>query len=65
MPESPRANVAVPIQDGLITDDEDTGDQVVPPAVGAQAAEHEGRRETLSPTLQVIQSVWSAIELTV
>ena len=32
-PESPRTNVAVPVPDGLITDDEDTGDQVVPPTV--------------------------------
>ena len=32
-PESPRMNVAVPIPDGLLTDDEETGDQVVPPTV--------------------------------
>ena len=38
-PESLRTNVAVPTNDGLITKDEDTGDQVVPPAVGAQTAE--------------------------
>ena len=29
-PQTPRTNVAVPIQDGLLTDDEETGDQVVP-----------------------------------
>ena len=40
------------------------GDQVVPPAVGAQTAE-QGRRETLSPTPQNTQSVRSAIKLTV
>ena len=44
-PESPRTNVAVPNDDSLITEDEETGDQVVPPAVGAQTAE-QGRRET-------------------
>ena len=52
--------------DSLITEDEDTGDQVVPPAVGAQTAEQEqGRRETLSPTPQNTQTIRSAIELTV
>ena len=45
-PQSPRTNVAVLIQDGLITDDEETGDQVVSPAVGAQTAE-QSRQETL------------------
>ena len=64
VPESPRTNVTVPNDDSLITEDEDTGDQVVPPAVGAQTAE-QGRRETLSPTPQNTQSVRSAIELTV
>ena len=48
----------------MITEDEGTGDQVVPPAVGAQTAE-QGRREILSPTPQNTQSVCSAIELTV
>ena len=48
----------------MLTDDEETGDQVVPLAVGAQSAE-QGRRETLSPTPQNTQSVHSAIELTV
>ena len=32
-PESPRTNVAVPIPDGLLTEDEETGDQAVPPTV--------------------------------
>ena len=64
VPESPRTNVAVPNDDSLITEDEDTGDQVVPPVVGAQTTE-QGRRETLSPTPQNTQSVQSAIELTV
>ena len=54
----------MPIHDGLITDNEETGDQVIPLAVGAQTAE-KGRRETLSPTPQITQSVQSAIELTV
>ena len=63
--ESPRTNVAVPIQDGLITDDEEAGDQVVPPTVVALTLEPQGRQETLSPTPQVTQSVQSSIELTV
>ena len=29
-PESPRTNVAVPIPDDLLTEDEETGDQAVP-----------------------------------
>ena len=32
-PESPRTNVAVPVPDQLLTEDEDTGDQDVPPTV--------------------------------
>ena len=66
VPESPRTNVTVSHNDNLITEDEDTGDQVVPPTVGAQAAKQEqGRRETLSPTPQNTQTIRSAIELTV
>ena len=38
-PQSPITNVAVPIQDGLITDDEETGDQIVPLAVAVHTAE--------------------------
>ena len=64
VPQSPRTNIAVPNDDSLLTEDEDTGDQVVPPAVGAQTAE-QGRRETLSSTPQNNQTVRSAIELTV
>ena len=64
-PESPRTNKAVPIPDGLITDDEETGDQVVPPTVVTPTSDPQGRHETLSPTSQVPQSVRSAIELTV
>ena len=64
-PESPRTNVAVPIPDGLLTEDEETGDQVVPSTVVPTTPDPKGRRETLSPTSQVPQSVWSAIELTV
>ena len=62
-PPTPRTNVVVPHNDNLITDDEETGDQVVPPAVGAQTAE-QGRRETLSPTPQNTQTIQSEIELT-
>ena len=64
-PESPRTNVAVPIPDGLLTEDEETGDQAVPPTVVPTTPDPKGRRETLSPTPQVSQSVRSAIELTV
>ena len=64
LPESPRTNVAVENNDNLITEDEETEDQVVPPVVGAQAAE-QGRRETLSSTPQNTQSIRSAIELTI
>ena len=64
-PESLRTNTAVPIPDGLITDDEDTEDQVVPPTVVTLTSDPRGRHETLSPTPQVPQSVRSAIELTV
>ena len=64
-PESPRTNVAVPIPDRLLTEDEETGDEVVPPTVVTPTLDPQGRRETLSPTPQVPQSVWSAIELTV
>ena len=62
-PPTPRTNVAVPHIDNLITDDEETGDQVMPPAVGAQIAE-QGRRETLSPSPQNTQTIQSEIELT-
>ena len=61
-PQSPRTNVAAPIPDELFTDDEDTGDQVVLPTVLTLTSEHQGRQETLSPTPQVPQSVWSAID---
>ena len=33
LPENPRTNVAVLIPDGLLTEDEEAGDQVVPPTV--------------------------------
>ena len=62
-PLTPRTNVAVPHNDNFITDNEETGDQVVPPAVGAQTAE-QGRRETLSPTPHSTQTIKSEIELT-
>ena len=64
-PESPRTNVAVPIPDDLLTEDEETGDQAAPPTVPPTMLDLKGRRETLFPTPQVPQSVWSAIELTV
>ena len=62
-PQTPTTNVAVSHNDSLITEDEETGDQVVPPAVGAQTGE-QGRHETLSPTPQNTQTIKSEIELT-
>ena len=64
-PESPRTNVAVPVPDDLLTEDEGTGDDDVPPTETTVTPEVKGRQETLSPTPQVPQTVRSAIELTV
>ena len=64
-PESPRTNVAVPVPDDLLTEDEGTGDDHVPPTETTDTPDVKGRQETLSPTPQVPQTVWSAIELTV
>ena len=64
-PESPQTNVAVPISDDLLTEDEETGDLAVPPTVTPTLPDLKGRQETLSPTPQVPQTVRSAIELTV
>ena len=64
-PASPRTNVAVPVPDDLLTEDEETGEQAVPPMVTPTTPDLKGRQETLSPTPQVPQTVRSAIELTV
>ena len=64
-PESPRTNVAVPVSDDLLTEDEETGDQAVPPTVTTTTPDLKGRQEILSPMPQVPQTVRSAIELTV
>ena len=64
-PESPRTNVAVPVPDDLLTEDEETGDRAVPPTVPPTTPDLKGRHETLSPTRRVPQSVRSAMELTV
>ena len=64
-PESPRTNVAVPVPQDLFTEDEETGDDDVPPTKTTVTPEVKGRQDTLSPTPQVSQTVWSAIELTV
>ena len=64
-PASPRTNVAVPVPDDLLTEDEETGDQAAPPTVTSTTPNLKGRQETLSPTPQVPQTVRSAIELTV
>ena len=62
-PESPRTNVAVPVPDDLLTEDEETGDQHVLPTEIPVTPDIKGRQETLSPTPQVSQTVQSAIEL--
>ena len=60
-PESPRTNVAVPIPDDLLTEDEETGNQAVPLTATPSSPDIKGRQETLSPTPQVPQTVRSAI----
>ena len=64
-PESPRTNVPVPIPDDLLTEDEGTADQNVPPTETPITPDVKGRQETLSPTSQVSQTVRSAIEVAV
>ena len=64
-PESPRTNIAVPLPDDLLTEDEEKGDNDVPPTETTVTPDVKGRQETLSPTPQVSQTVQSAIELTV
>ena len=64
-PESPRTNVAVPVPDDLLTEDEETGDYDVQPIETTVKPDVKGRQETLSPTPQLSQTVWSAIELAV
>ena len=64
-PEGPRTNVAVPVSDNLLTEDEETGDQAVPSIVPTSSPDIKSRQETLSPTPQVPQTVRSAIELIV
>ena len=56
-PESPRTNVAVPVSDDLLSEDEETGDQAVPPTVTTTTPDLKGRQETLSPMPQVPQTV--------
>ena len=64
-PESPRTNVAVPVPDDLLTEDEETGDRAVSRTATSTTPNLKGRQETLSRTPQVPQTVRSAIELTV
>ena len=63
--ESPKTNVAVPIPQDLFTEDEETEDEHVPPTETTVTPEVKGRKETLSPTPQVSQTVRSAIEVNV
>ena len=64
-PESPRTNVAVPVPDDLLTDDEETGDHNVLPIETTVKPDVKCRQETLSPTPQISQTVRSAIELAI
>ena len=64
-PESPRTNVAVSTLQDLFTEDEETEDDDVPPTETTVTPEVKGRQETLSPTPQASQTVWSAIEVSV
>ena len=64
-PVTPRTNVAVPVPDDLLTEDEDTGVKAVQSPTPPPSPDLKGRQETLSPTPQVPQTVRSAIELTV
>ena len=63
-PASPRTNVAISTSQDIFTEDEDTGDDDVPPTTTTVTPELKGRQETLSPTPQVSQTVRSAIEVT-
>ena len=54
-----------PYQMTFFTEDDETGDQDVPLTERPTTPDLTGRQETLSPTPQVPQSIWSAIELTV
>ena len=56
-PESPRTNVAVPVPDDLLTEDEEQGNDDVPPTETTATPDVKGRQETLSPTPQVLQTV--------
>ena len=56
-PVIPRTNVAVPVQDDLLTEDEQTGDKSDPPTTIQTTQDLKGRQETLSPTPQVPQTV--------
>ena len=55
--ESPRTNIAVPVPDDLLTEDEEQGDDNVPPTETTVTPDVKGRQETLSPTPQVSQTV--------
>ena len=44
-PESPRTNVAVPVPEELLTEDEETGDQAVPSTVTPISPDIKGRQE--------------------
>ena len=64
-PESPRTNVAVPVPDHLLAEDEETEEEHGPLTETPVTSDIKGRQETLSPTPQVPQTVRSAIELSV
>ena len=64
-PVSLRTNIAVPVPDDILTEDEETENDAVPSIIIPTTQDLKGRQETLSPTPQVPQTVRSAIELTV
>ena len=60
-PESPRTNVAVPVPDDLLTEDEETGDQHVLHIEIPVTPDIKGRQETLSPTPQVSHRLYGQL----
>ena len=64
-PASPRTNVTAPVPDNILTDDDETELKAVQTTKPPNSPDLKGRKETLSPTPQVPQTVRSAIELTV
>ena len=64
-PESPRTNIAIDFTNLLTEDEEENTQQVIQPIPATLPLEQQGRPEILSPTPNIINTVRSAIELTV